>query len=104
GRVALATVTIAGLTALEHRRQIARVVVAERDRGMDGLVQRTVLDALLAVAVQRGGGKTVFFLVVHGWSVKRKKPDCTQRRAQSGLDRQGLISPLAPGSGPVASG
>jgi len=62
----LAAVTVTGLLALEYRSQFARILVAERNRSMDRLVQRAMLYRFLPVAVQDAGGKPGVFEVAHG--------------------------------------
>ncbi len=68
GWIALATITEARLLALEHGRQLTRIRVAERDRRVDRLVQRTVLDRLVPVVVQDRRGKAVGLFLAHAYS------------------------------------
>jgi len=51
-RVALPAVHEAAGAALEHRRQVARVAVTVRDRHMQRLMQRAMLDRRVAVGMQ----------------------------------------------------
>ena len=60
GRIALAAVDVALRLALEDRGQLARVAVAVRDREVQRLVQRAVLDRRFAVGVQNRGGESGF--------------------------------------------
>ena len=56
-RIALPAVDEAGLPALEHGGELARVAIAVGDRQVQRLVQRAVLDRGAAVAVQDRGGE-----------------------------------------------
>src|SRR5690606_40376504 len=63
--ISLAAIAVTRFPALEHRGQFMRIPVAECDRGVYGLVQRAMLDGLLTIAMQDGGGKAVGLLVIH---------------------------------------
>ena len=54
-RIALPAVGVALRPPLEHRRQLARIAVAVRDRKMQRLVQRAVLDRGVAIGMQDRG-------------------------------------------------
>ena len=71
----LAPLAGAGLPPLEYRCQFARILVAESDRCMDGLMQGAMLDRLLPVAVQDGGGEAVlrFVILVHRCADSQKR-------------------------------
>ncbi|KAG1207655.1 hypothetical protein G6F35_010970 [Rhizopus arrhizus] len=68
--------------ALEHRSQLARVVIGELRRRMHGLVHRSVLDGLLAVGMEDRGGKAV---LVHDGLTRKGRATNKSGRAKSGL-------------------
>ena len=61
--IALPAVGIAGRAALEDRRKLARVAVAVRDRQVQRLVQRAVLDRRVAIGVEDGGREAALVIV-----------------------------------------
>ena len=100
GRVALPPVDVARLAALEHGCQVARVAVAVRDRDVQRLVQRAVLDRGAAVGMQDRGGEAARFAFGHCQVVRKQK---TRRAAKP--DGFRVPRPESPGwSGPRFSG
>jgi hypothetical protein len=63
--IALPAITVSRLLALEDFGKLARIAITVGHGCMNRLVERTMFDRLLAVAVENGGGETVFPGVSH---------------------------------------
>jgi hypothetical protein len=93
-RIALPAIDVAGLPALEDRREVVRVLVGVGDRHVERLVQRPVLDRRVTVGVEdRGREAARRRRSGHGVGRANKKP--VERGRRTGFV---CPDPVSPGS------
>ena len=101
-RIALPAVGVALRPSLKYRGQVTGIAVAVRDRKVQGLVQRAVLDRGVAIGMQYRGGEAA--LTVQIAHVRSRSP---ATKNPSGSPPNGFCVPrlVSPGwSGPRFSG
>ena len=72
-RIPLPAVGVALRAPLEHRGEVARVAIAVRDRQVQRLVQRAVLDERIGVGMKDRGREPARLVCAHG-NLENKKP------------------------------